>query len=292
MYGVIVVFTTLTLDFELRSLLGQRNFDLNWTLSAFQSPAVDVLKVAVDHETGGVLVFWAPFNAGKTYALKDMVKTMQSENRAAIYLDAADVKELKYNSFLDWLKFSLGIPEDVMFKDYYKANGGNRTIIVIDHFEDILDFQDTATTVVQLGRISFDARTDHFRIVLAVSRSSVVLQAVDWNGREKIRLACAPESARWTNDSHMSMFALTIPAVKVLPPNQREEVRRMACEGGSAGLVRQLAYEHESVRQIRLDVAKSSWLKGTEDLKDLSYLPRIEPAHNCVSDTCYNTRVD
>ena len=272
--------------------MGQRNIVLDWTVSAFQLPAVDVLKVAVDHRTGGVLVFWAPFNAGKTYALKDMVKIMQSENRAAIYLDAADVKELKYNSFLDWLKVSLGIPEDVLFKDYYKAIGGNRTIIVIDHFEDVLDFQDTATTVVQLGRISFDALTDHFRIVLAVSRSSVALQAVDWNGREKIRLACAPQSARWNNVSHMSMYALTIPSVKVLPDNQREEVIRMACEGGSAGLVQHLANEHESVRQIRLDAAKSSWLKGIEDLKDLSYFPRIELEHNCMSDTCHNTRVD
>jgi hypothetical protein len=252
---------------------------LDWTVSAFQSPAVDVLKVAVDHRTGGVLVFWAPFNTGKTYAFKDMVKTMQSENRAAIYLDAAVVKDLKCSSFMDWLKVSLDIPEDVMFKDNYKANGGNRTIIVIDHFEDLLDFQDTSTIVVNLGRISFDKLTDHFRIVLAVSRSSVALQTVDWNGREKIRLACAPQSARWTNVSHMSVYARTTPSVKVLPVNQREEVIRMACEGGSAGLVEHLANEHESVRQIRLDAAKSSRLKGIEDLRDLTYFPRIVPEH-------------
>ena len=114
-------------------------------------------------------MFWAPFSTGKTYALKDIVKNMQSEGRTAIYLDGARDTTFKYQSFLYWLKGSLGIPEQVEFKDHFKAEGGNRTIIFIDHFEDLLRFEDTPTTVVKLARISFDPLTDHFRIVLAVS---------------------------------------------------------------------------------------------------------------------------
>ncbi len=89
----------------------------------------------------------------------------------------------------------------------------------------------------------------------------------------------------------MRMYALSIPEVNVLPDSEKQDIIRMACEGGSAGLVHHLANEHKSVRQVKLDAAISSWQKGTEDLKDLSYFPRLDPEHYCLSDICVEPEI-
>ncbi len=79
----------------------------------------------------------------------------------------------------------------------------NGSIIAIGHFEDVQHFKDTAPSVVTLGRISSDPLTDRFRIFLAVSRSSVALRIMEWNGREKILLSCASQAAKLNEKSQM-----------------------------------------------------------------------------------------
>ena len=270
----LISFGTLTLDSERRSLLvGQQDFLLDWNISEFQSPAVDALKVAVDHRIGGVLVFWSPFSTGKTTALKDMVRSMQLDGRTAIYLDAARRTEQNYQRFADWLSDHLGIPSNVQYDDHFKTRqSGNRTVIVIDHFERLLHFPDTSSEVVNLGRISYESRTDHFRIVLAVSRSKLVLQILDWNGKQKLRLACAPEAARW-NASYMRRYALSLEEVNALEESEKEGVIRMASEGGSVALVLHLVNLDQSVGQKKLDSEILAWQTGADDLKDLDYYP-------------------
>ena len=95
--------------------------------------------------------------------------------------------------------------------------------------------------------------------------------------REKIRLACSPDAARWQAADRMSIYASSLEAVRVLPESDMQDVVRMSCEGGSPGLVLHLAHEHKKLRPKMLETVIASWQQGIEDLQHLSYLPRCYP---------------
>ena len=253
---------------------------LNRNISLHLSPAIPKLRMALEHPIGGVLVFWAPFTAGKSWALMDLTSIIQKEGGLAIYLNGTDAVENHYSSCAAWLKDSLHIRNNsgsissLLPKNNISHLPGrtlNRTVIIIDHFDELMALDDTNEIIVGLARESFDTQKDFFSVLISVSRSNLVPTILDWNGRQKIRLICRPDIAFW-NTEQMERVAIEFPSISSLPSDKdREDALRIVAKAGTPGQINALAYAPPDVRQTVLQGILDVWASGVHELKDLVY---------------------
>jgi hypothetical protein len=248
---------------------------LNWTISNVTSPAVDALQSAVDHPVGGVLIFWSPFSSGKTWAMRDLTKRMQIESlRIVTYLDgkAPDLGLL----FDEWLRRSLGMSPvgnlvQLIPRQSSTTEPNRSTIIFIDHFEDLMKLKGAEETIRGLARESFDSKQNFFKVVLSVPKIHQVQEILDWNGGQKIRLACRATAARW-DAARMRTVVLSQSSIKyVTSQSEVDTVMDMAVRGGSPGNIDNLVYSDPKSRRALLKAALASWDEGARGLEGLPY---------------------
>jgi hypothetical protein len=237
----------------------------DWTISTVLSPAVQELRTAVDYPLCGALVFWAPLESGKTFALRDLTKLLQNEDRIATYINGKSLTGKAFNHFSTALRFSLNMSPTVEIDDLIAlGTRGRPSTLIIDHFDDVMLFPDTEAVMLGLARESRERRT--FNIVLGMSSFQKADEVIEWNGGHKLRMACREGCGRWMANA-TRMYALNLPVVKSLPADEQEEVIRLAIKAGSAGKVEEIALSSPNARVEIAKQVQAAWDEGIHALK-------------------------
>jgi hypothetical protein len=241
---------------------------IHYSESPLISPAVPQLHRSVNHRLCGLLVFWAPYSSGKTFALKSLTRSLRSEGKYIIYLDGKNFK-WQSNPLFAWLRVAVGLtPNAKGFEEYLPYQNGNITTIIVDHFEDLMKVPDTGPLFVGLARVS--RKTKRFNILVAVSSAANAKDIILWNGHSKIRLACRPEAARWDAKT-MRNLALGSDCVQALSEANAAEVVECAVASGSPGKVEELASLVSCRRATETILAE--WEAGIQILSPYAIYP-------------------
>jgi energy-coupling factor transporter ATP-binding protein EcfA2 len=162
---------------------------LDWTESQVKSPALLKLRDSLRVDLGSLLVFTSPYGAGKSHALKDLTVLLRRNSTYVKYIDgraassSSSAGEFIYGSLLltkDAARVDLGPLLPV-------STGMNKTTIIIDHFEDLMDKfgVDAMAMAKNWARETYDTRS--YRVLVCVAPESRVLEVLNWNGGVKFR---------------------------------------------------------------------------------------------------------
>jgi hypothetical protein len=161
----------------------------DWTESQVKSPALLKLRDSLRVDLGSLMVFTSPYGAGKSHALKDLTVFLRRNYTYAKYIDgraastSSSAGEFIYGSLLltkDAARVDLGPLLPV-------STGENKTTIIIDHFEDLMDKfgLESMALAKNWARETYDTRS--YRVLVCVAPESRVLQVFTWNGGVKFR---------------------------------------------------------------------------------------------------------
>ena len=122
-------------------------------------------------------------------------------------------------------------------------------------------------------RESFDSEQNFFKVVLSVPKIHQVQEILDWNGGQKIRLACRATAARW-DAARMNTLVLSQSSIKyVTSQNEVDTVMNMAVHGGSPGEIDNFVYLDSkycfAFKLLKATLA--SWDEGVRGLEGLPY---------------------
>jgi hypothetical protein len=179
-------------------------------------PAVSDLLKAVSYREGGVYVFWANFQTGKSGSLLEVVKKLEAQqDRAVIAINAASFKndDVIDTWFLEMVTSIPGCKRGEVDLNKFGGRGGQLSkpypslTIIIDHFDIVMNKADHSIIEDFLTYYAQSSNAGKkFNILLCVSNAKHAHKIVSWNGRTKILLAMHPECAKWGADGLAKLF--------------------------------------------------------------------------------------
>jgi hypothetical protein len=237
-------------------------------LSSVLSPAVDSIENAVQSTLCGVFVHWGPVSSGKTVAMKDMTLRMRSQGFPVKYLDAHDRMLMVQDNFffIDWLRSGLGLSLEGNAIDLDlilpKSKAGP-TIIVIDHFDDLMETFDPKFVIKALCRFALEKKT--YKIVLVIARVNRALEVLNWHGGDKIRIAGSPGCGRWDFDG-ISLVAASEPRLMSYSDEDRKKIIRLGTLSGSPSIFHDMVISGPNEAKARM--GHDQYADGTEKLNE------------------------
>ena len=169
----------------------QMAFDspFDWTESQIKSPAILKLQDALRVDLGSLLVFTSPYGAGKSHALKDLTVHLRRSYTFAKYIDGRSAAAS--SSAAEFIYGSLLLTKDAAREDLGPllpiSKGENKTTIIIDHFEDLMDLFGVETMALAKNWTRETYDTCSYRVLVCVAPESRALEVLNWNGGVKFR---------------------------------------------------------------------------------------------------------
>ncbi len=237
-------------------------------LSSVLSPAVDSIEIAVQSSLCGVFVHWGPVSSGKTVSMKDMAVRMRSQGFLVKYLDAHDKVVLGQDKvfFIDWLRSGLGLSLEGNTIDLDlilpKSKVGP-TIIIIDHFDDLMETFDPKRVITALCRYALEKKS--YKIVLVIARVNRALEVLNWHGGDKIRIAGSAGCGRWDFDG-INSVAASEPRLMSYSDEDRKEIIRLGALSGSPSIFHDMVMSGPNEAKARMGHAQ--YVDGTEKLNE------------------------
>jgi hypothetical protein len=116
------------------------------------------------------------------------------------------------------------------------------TVIIIDHFDDLMELSDAKSVIKGLCRDAFAKKT--YKIILCITGCKEALEVLNWNGGDKIRIASTAGCGKWNASGIMKIAALE-PGIELLTDEQtqqRAEIIRLGVECGSPLLFQEMLH--------------------------------------------------
>ena len=241
-------------------------------------PAVtDILK-AVSYREGGVYVFWANFQTGKSGSLVEVIKQLESQqDRVVIGINAASFKQDDDVDawFLEMVTSIRGCKRGEVDLNKFGGLGGEESkpdptlTIIIDHFDVVMNkadhsgIEDFVTYYAQSSNAG-----KKFNILLCVSNAKNAYKIVTWNGGTKILLAMHPEHAKWRANSLAGLFEeLEKANAASWQPGPREIWLQMSELSGSPSVAKAIYHAGEdrvSLHAGTCGESNANWVAGIQ----------------------------
>jgi hypothetical protein len=176
-----------------------------------------------------IFVHWGVYESGKTWAARNVGFKLQEEEEARVMFLRGYDHTFQLKSVREWLRLSIG-GDDTPLK-----TGDSPTVVIIDHFDQVLDHYGLADTVHALRRELRDKDKQRVvKVLLLVTSWELALELRD-DG--KCKLVCQDAACgRWTYDQLGGVWD-TLPLKTRLQwtDEDRAKLLRLCVETGAVG---------------------------------------------------------
>lgn len=189
-----------------------------------------------DQDTCGVEIFvhWGVYESGKTWAARNVGFKLQEEEETRVMFLRGYDHNFQLKSVREWLRLSIGGDEE---ESTSLKTGDSPTVVIIDHFDPVLDHYGLADTVHALRRELRDRDKDKQRVVkvlLLVTSWELALELRD-DGKCKL-VSQDAACGRWNYD-HLVGAWKTLPLYTRLQWTDEEHTNLLSfvVETGAVG---------------------------------------------------------
>jgi hypothetical protein len=189
-------------------------------------------------------------------------------NRRIGYLRPEDRK----NSIDEMSKFGPSIvgymPKTSVRRLYIALVSLSLTIIVIDHFDELMTAPDTKTLMKALSRDALQNKT--YKFILGISGVQETIEVLGWGGGDKIRIAGRAGCGRWDSDE-IETLARSEPRLMARRAAEQEEIIRLGILSGSPSIFQNMVVTAPNQRRAR--VGNEQYIDGAERMRTFGWSP-------------------